>query len=403
MLKSKKPIAFMLVVILLLGLTVFSMTACDKSESEDEGAVLATVGETKITEGMVNRIANLVMFTQYGQTVADMQDKGAETIWRNQVLVYLCVEYELFKQHFEKQDKKILTSDVNDEIKNQIDTMLAPQTGQSGETIDMKASLEAIGVKRSDIEYWMEYEEYVNAFSEETNLEYPPSDEEIADAYEENKAELVTPTSIEVSHILMQDADHGDATRAAITEVLEKAKAGEDFAELAITYSEDGSAASGGALGWITPKENFVPEFLDAAFKLNAGEISEIVETTYGYHLIKVTDRVEEQQWTLEDSRDNLVAYVQNQHVIEQVKVLKETIGVKYNIDVNPETGEPYLNFEDAALVNGESDNGDGSEGDASSGEDETTDDGSEQDTSSGDGAEGDASSEDETSDDSQG
>ena len=68
----------MLAVILLLGVASFSMTACNKSESkgEDEGAVLATVGETEITEGMVGRIANMVMFMQYGQTVEEMQNKG---------------------------------------------------------------------------------------------------------------------------------------------------------------------------------------------------------------------------------------------------------------------------------------------------------------------------------------
>lgn len=401
MFKSKNPIAFMLAVILLLGVASFSMTACNKSESkgEDEGAVLATVGETEITEGMVGRIANMVMFMQYGQTVEEMQNKGMETIWRNQVLVYLCVEYELFKQYFEKKDKEILTSDVKKEIKQEVDNTLTPQEGQP---VDIAASLAAIGVQRSDMEYWLEYDKYVNAFSEATNEEYPPTDKEIADAYEENKAELVTPASIEVSHILMQDADHGDATRAAITAVLEKAQAGEDFAELAITYSEDGSAASGGAMGWITPNDNLVPEFLDAAFKLNAGEISEIVETTYGYHIIKVTDRTEEEQWTLEESRDNLVAYVQNQHVVEQVKVLKETIGVKYNIDVDPETGEPYLNFEDADMFNEESDSESGN-GDASANGDKTTDGGLEEDVPTDDGAGEDVPSDESAADDSQG
>lgn len=72
-------------------------------------------------------------------------------------------------------------------------------------------------------------------------------------------------------------------------EVLAKVKAGEDFAALAKQYSQDTSASNGGDLGFFG-KGKMVPEFESAAFALKAGEVSELVKTVYGYHIIKVVE-----------------------------------------------------------------------------------------------------------------
>jgi len=78
--------------------------------------------------------------------------------------------------------------------------------------------------------------------------------------------------------------------KAKAQEVLAKAKAGEDFSKLAQSQSQDTATAStGGDLGYIS-RGQMVKEFEDAAFGLGAGQVSEIVKTVYGYHIIKVTD-----------------------------------------------------------------------------------------------------------------
>lgn len=69
--------------------------------------------------------------------------------------------------------------------------------------------------------------------------------------------------------------------------VLAEIQAGEDFIELAKKHSEDVSASSGGEVGWLT-KGHLVPEFEEAAFRLKSGEVSDIVESRYGFHIIKV-------------------------------------------------------------------------------------------------------------------
>ena len=78
--------------------------------------------------------------------------------------------------------------------------------------------------------------------------------------------------------------------RAKLEGVLKRAKGGEDFAALAQQNSQDGSAQQGGDLGFF-PREKMVPEFSDVAFALKTGDISDIVTTQFGLHIIKVTDR----------------------------------------------------------------------------------------------------------------
>jgi foldase protein PrsA len=84
------------------------------------------------------------------------------------------------------------------------------------------------------------------------------------------------------------DSVNQDAKNKA-QEVLNKVKAGEDFATLAKKYSQDSTAANGGDLG-LFGKGKMVPEFEKAAFAMKAGQVSDLVKTVYGYHIIKVTE-----------------------------------------------------------------------------------------------------------------
>lgn len=100
--------------------------------------------------------------------------------------------------------------------------------------------------------------------------------------------------SVHLSHILLSIVAGNDATQAArakIDSLLIRARSGEDFAALAQTYSEDpGSAQRGGELGFIE-RGDFVPEFEEAAFALQPGEISDVVHTQFGFHIIQLIDR----------------------------------------------------------------------------------------------------------------
>lgn len=136
------------------------------------------------------------------------------------------------------------------------------------------------------------------------------ADEEIQDYYNEHPEEFKIPKTVEARHILIKvDQDEApkgvEETRKRALEILEKARSGQDFAELAKTYSEGPTRDKGGYLGAFR-KEAMVKPFSDKAFSMKAGEISEPVRTRFGWHLIKVEKVNEASTRTLADSKPNI-------------------------------------------------------------------------------------------------
>jgi peptidyl-prolyl cis-trans isomerase C len=136
------------------------------------------------------------------------------------------------------------------------------------------------------------------------------SDEEVQKYYEEQKEQFKEPEQVQASHILIlvaQDAtqEDKDVARKKIEEVLVLAKEGKDFAELAQEYSEGPSKDKGGDLGFF-PKGAMVKPFEEAAFTMNEGDISDVVETQFGYHIIKLTGKKAERNVPFEEVKDRL-------------------------------------------------------------------------------------------------
>ncbi len=122
------------------------------------------------------------------------------------------------------------------------------------------------------------------------------SEKEVEDFYKENK-DFFDGTTVRVSHIVKRlpstatDAEKAKE-RQALTELRQRLVSDPkaDFAELAKQHSQDPQAKAGGDLGWI-PRKWFDEAFSKAAFALQVGQVSEVVQTDYGLHLIKVTER----------------------------------------------------------------------------------------------------------------
>jgi peptidyl-prolyl cis-trans isomerase C len=119
----------------------------------------------------------------------------------------------------------------------------------------------------------------------------PVSDADVQDFYAKNPDQF---SGVRASHILVRPEGFDEASkkkaRATAEDVLKQAKSGADFAELAKKHSSDGSAQQGGDLGFFT-KGAMVPEFSNAAFALQPGQISDVVETQFGFHIIKSVER----------------------------------------------------------------------------------------------------------------
>jgi len=118
------------------------------------------------------------------------------------------------------------------------------------------------------------------------------SEDDIQDYYESNPEKFKSPKTVEARHILIKlnpdaNAEEVENARQRIETVLDMAKGGQDFAELAKKYSEGPTKAQGGNLGAFR-REAMVKPFADKAFSMKPGEISEPVRTRFGWHIIKV-------------------------------------------------------------------------------------------------------------------
>lgn len=138
------------------------------------------------------------------------------------------------------------------------------------------------------------------------------SDEQVRAFYDDNPNLFRRPEQVKASHILIQVPENADeAKKAQALATIQALKAridnGEDFATLAMEHSEGPSKTKGGDLGFFG-REQMVKPFSDAAFALQPGQVSGVVQTRFGYHLIRVTERQAEQTMAFNDVKDSISA-----------------------------------------------------------------------------------------------
>ncbi|MEX2088974.1 MAG: peptidylprolyl isomerase, partial [Bacteroidota bacterium] len=118
---------------------------------------------------------------------------------------------------------------------------------------------------------------------------------EVEEFYEAYKDSLPSvPEELELSHIFLKpkpDTTQEETTRRTLTVIRDSIVAGGDFADFARRYSQDGSAAGGGDLGWAKRGVVFVPEFEEAVFSLKEKEVSKVFKTDFGYHIVQLIER----------------------------------------------------------------------------------------------------------------
>jgi len=163
--------------------------------------------------------------------------------------------------------------------------------------------------------------------------------QELEEFYKSKPEQFKEQESVRASHILIGVAKDAPpaAKQAARTEaegVLKRAKAGEDFAALAKQYSKDpGSAAVGGDLNFF-PKGQMVPAFDAAAFALKPGEISDLVETEFGFHIIKLTEKRAGRIVPLAEVKDRLEGFLKQRKQQELVQQYLLGLKAKYRVEV---------------------------------------------------------------------
>jgi peptidyl-prolyl cis-trans isomerase C len=140
--------------------------------------------------------------------------------------------------------------------------------------------------------------------------------------YDETVKGLKPTVEVKARHILVEKEEEAKAA-------VERLKKGEDFAKLAGELSKDpGSGKEGGDLGWFE-KERMVPEFAEAAFKLDKGGVSEIVKTQFGFHIIKVDDKRDKAAPPYDGVKEQLKKYMTQKAQQDYVLKLREAAKVE--------------------------------------------------------------------------
>ena len=163
------------------------------------------------------------------------------------------------------------------------------------------------------------------------------SDKEPRAYYDSHPDSFKQPEQVRASHILIKVDPQADESQRAearkkIEEIQQKLQKGEDFATLAKGFSQGPSSAKGGDLDYFR-RGQMVKPFEEAAFALKPGEVSDLVETRFGYHLIKVIDKKPETTIPYEDIKEKVGQYLKDKKVHEEVglyvKKLKEDAKVE--------------------------------------------------------------------------
>ena len=165
------------------------------------------------------------------------------------------------------------------------------------------------------------------------------TDADITDFYVKNPEKFQEPEAVRASHILIRTPDATDEAqkkkaKAEATAVLAELKKGGDFAALAKQHSQDaGSAANGGDLGFV-PRGQTVPVFEQAAFALKPGQLSGVVESPYGYHIIKVVAHRDARTVPLQEVKPQVQEFLTQQQMQQKTEAFVTKLKAKAKIEV---------------------------------------------------------------------
>lgn len=212
--------------------------------------------------------------------------------------------------------KDITVSD--DEVTQRLDELIISLGGQE----QFNEFLESNAMTKEYFTNYTKNDILFNKHSEEFINRVEIDDKEAEIFFNENKEDLIV---LRASQILLSREEDGNR-------VLEALRNGEDFEDLVITESKDStSAVNGGDLGYIVKgKYKAVPEFEKALFELEVGEISDLIKTEVGFHIIRLDDRRD----NFEELKDEISDLIKNQQYASYVKELEEKAKIIIYMDI---------------------------------------------------------------------
>jgi len=319
--KNMKFIIILLVAF--FGISIFYGLGQYKS-SQRQTYYIAEVNKSGITSNQLQS-AFLNAISRYDDAVLSSLDQSAIVSFKKNILNQL-IDYELLYQQAQKEKVKISNDEINLEIDKIKDNFSSPE--------EFNEALKANNITLVRLKEDIKRQLMINSILEETRNQVSISDKELLEYYNENKENFLEPEQVHARHILVE-------TEEAANNLLLQLKEGlTDFAELAKEKSIGPSAPSGGDLGFFA-RGQMVKEFEDAAFSLEPGEISGVVQTQFGYHIIKCEEKKEEYSPTFEEAKErisNALKYQrENEAISALISKLREEAVIVFNYDFDAE------------------------------------------------------------------
>lgn len=295
--------AFFICIFIALTAAAQEQKPADSKAAEINGVVITKAQFDKELSIHMDRVA------RQGQQVSD--DQLAEL--KKDILDGL-IEREVLYQ--ESQKAGIIIED------QKVDEQLAAIKKRFPSEAQFKTALSKMNLTEDEVKMQISRGLAIRALIEqEIASKIVITDAETKAYYDDNPQMFKQPAQVKASHILIKvDADADEAKKAEarkkIEAVQQKIKAGGDFAELAKEYSEGPSKTRGGDLGFFR-RGQMVKPFEDAAFAMKANEVSEIIETRFGYHIIKVYEIKPDQTLAYADVKDKLSQRMKQEKIEE--------------------------------------------------------------------------------------
>ncbi|MCF7928269.1 MAG: peptidylprolyl isomerase [Spirochaetales bacterium] len=286
--KSSKQKFFPVIMIVLLTGFLMAITGCDTTPTEPEDAV-AEVNGSPINLKTLTERAHLMELR--------LEREGREITEEDKASIRSEALNDLIRRELLYQKSQELEIEVDDQM---INGQIAQLKDRFGSEEEFDKALEKQGINQDQM-----FTDFKHTLINQLVLEQEVmgdlevTDQEAKQYFDDHPDVFTIPEQVRAQHILIEVADDADQqavedARSRIEQIKQRVDNGEDFASLAKEVSEGPSSERGGDLGFFN-RGQMDPAFEKAAFALPEGEVSDIVRTSFGFHLIKVTKHNEEQ------------------------------------------------------------------------------------------------------------
>ena len=287
------------------------------NQIQHAGNIIAEVNGNAITyQQWYNAYMGLI--SRYdSQTLSSIGDELLANL-KNNVTEQL-INTTLLHQFAEKQNISVSSDDVNGEIEQ----IKANFDSEQEFNDALKRNNLTLNQLRESLKSQIKVDKAIQNEYDKIDT----SDEELAQYYEENRSYFFQPEKRKISHILVEDQEEAELLRSQLNEGLL------NFEQTAKDKSTCPSAEQGGDLGYIM-RGQMVSEFEEVAFSLEVNELSNVVKTEYGYHILQCYDIQEEKQLSLEEAEDNIKNILTNQKQNEAIQSLLTQLREEADIKV---------------------------------------------------------------------